>query len=514
MELLNPTSLWKDFDRKRDPLDVSVVSVRTENAVVTERLYFSGLRAADGVQRVYARLIYPQNCTFKLIAVTMDEYDRPADAFRLTPQDRDSAVLVVDYAGLAETERYTLYPPSLRYAQPAGRPDTFTALPEDPHATCWYVWTATFLRAVAYMEERFPAASLLFLGVGTGCAQAVKAAALAAPAGVLLIGTDRADSADLAFKASLSGDSYLPKITAPVLQLCGSNARGNAAERVTEAFRDAPDHMRLFIRPRGFGRLNAADLDTIKQFLVGIKTGNTLPAAPSVRPHASDGHLYCDVSAPGADSVQLYSAQSSAKDFLRNWHRVPAESAGEIELARVSVYNVNDRVLLLAVARYGAFTFSSPVVAVSPAAIGVIPDTLSRIRMLYDAENGVDDWQTDEGEPAHMTLGALGIRGVAGDKTLITFKPGDCVYAAAPGDVLQTLVYSAAKQTVVFTAVDSSGARFSCARTVDPFAGWTKFTFSAGDFKSKDGTLPDWASAVCLSLTAETEVVVNSLLWV
>lgn len=41
-----------------------------------------------------------------------------------------------------------------------------------------------------------------------------------------------------------------------------------------------------------------------------------------------------------------------------------------------------------------------------------------------------------------------------------------------------------------------------------------KFTFSAGEFKNRDGALSGWTEAAGFGVSSEQPVVVNSLLWV
>ena len=515
MELLSPSGLWKDFDRSSIPLDPSVISVRTESGVTTERLYFTGMTAADGAARVYARLVYPAS-GFDYVAVTAGDIGQPVDSLKtIGIERRRVAVLFVDYAGRNDGERYTLYPDSLAFAEPAVTADTLSALPDNPRETCWYVWAVVYLRAVAYAEQRFPEAKLLCVGIGCGGAQAVKAAALVPAAGAVLIGADRADSEDLAFKASLSGESYVPRIHAPLLLLCGSNETGAAAERASENYNAARD-ARLYIRPRSFGNISTAETDALERFLdEAVVGGRPLPENPAIEARASESHLYCDIAAPGADKVTLYSAQSALQAFLRNWHKTATETAGDSRLARVSVYNAEEPVYLIAVARYGALHLSSPMLTVRPAALGIAPDTVQRSRLVYDSEMGPDDWVTGSaGLPARMGYGALGIAGVTGAGDVTTYKLGDYAFGAGAGDVLQILLYSETRQNVTFRAVDRDGVTYVCEKQVNPFSGWMKFTFSAGEFKNRDGALSGWTEAAGFGVSSEQPVVVNSLLWV
>lgn len=516
MELLNPTALWKDFNRGEAPLEPTVISVRTADGITTERLYFSGAAGDDGTARVYAKLVYPSG-KFGYIAVIAGAADKSVDEMDIYSYvKRDTAAIIVDYSGRKDAERFTLYPYSLAYAEPEVKPDTFGALPESPKNTCWYVWAVNYLRAVAYAEQRFPQAKIIYVGVDDGGAQAVKAAALAPAAGAVIIGSDRAESEDLAFKAALSGESYISKIRSPLMLLCGSNAAYNAAERASECFNAAAAETRMFIRPRSFGGITSAEKDDIQKFIdTAVIAGGELPECPAIEARASDAHLYCDIVAPGADSVNLYFAQSVRREFLRNWHRIPTETAGESRLARVSVYDAAEPVYLIAVAKYGNLSLSSPMLTVRPAALGVIPDTVSRSRLVYDAEMGVDDWVSGSAaESVRMGYGALGISGVTSDSDMITYKLGDCAFGAGADDVLQILIYSDVRQNVVFRAIDRDGEQYVTEKNITPFSGWTKFTLSAGEFKNKDGALVSWADAAGFGVSSDNPVVINSMLWV
>lgn len=516
MELLNPTNLWESYDRKAEPLNPSVFSVKTDDGHVTERLYFSGLVTEDGVVRVYARLEYPVGCDFKTVIVVMGNTDQPVDALAQTQRDCKAAVLIVDYVGKYDGERYTLYPKSLDYAQPNLVPDTFTRVPESPKQTCWYVWTVNLLRAVAYVETRFGKdARIVLIGVGSGGAQAVKAASIVDPTGTLVLGADVGVSSDTAFKAALSSVSYTPKIETPLLALCGSNEKDNAADRSTEYYNAGSDSMRLCIRPRSFGSISDVETDNIRYFIRETTEGKKLPECPELSIRASEGRLYCDVRATGCDGVELYAAQAIGLTNLRNWRKVPTESAGETRLARITVYDLQEPIYLLAVARYGALTLSSPIMTVNPAGMSILADSLTCSRLVYDSECGEDDWIADGGDkPARMTTGALGIVGITGDRELVTFKPGDRTYAAKPSNSLQVLIHSEVNQAVTFFAYDRNGVRYMCEKQVNPFAGWVKLTFSANEFKNKDGMLESWREAAGFGASADSRIVINSMLWV
>ena len=128
---------------------------------------------------------------------------------------------------------------------------------------------------------------------------------------------------------------------------------------------------------------------------------------------------------------------------------------------------------------------------------------------------GPDDWVTGSaGLPARMGYGALGIAGVTGDGDVTTYKLGDYAFGAGAGDVLQILLYSETRQNVTFRAVDRDGVTYVCEKQVNPFSGWMKFTFSAGEFKNRDGALSGWTEAAGFGVSSEQPVVVNSLLWV
>lgn len=516
MEVISSQALWKEYDRKSLPLNVSVVSEKEENGAIVTRFYFSGAASPDGVTRVYARLVRPSAGVLPVVVVLGDLYD---SADSLTFDAGGRAVLYIDYSGRKEAARFTLYPEGMRFAEPYYTPDTLKALPASPGKTCWYVWGTVVLRAMTYIESdpNLDASAAAVVGIGTGGAQVWKALCTLSVRGGVIINERGGKLDDTGFKAGLDSVSYAGRITAPLLCLCCSNGDDLSIDQLSETIAAAAPECLLSVRPRAFRGTNEKQRRSVEIFLDKIFGGGTLPARPKLTARASEGALYCELaSAAPVGDPRLYTAHSSEKPSLRNWQCVRMEKAGEGDyIARVGVTDASEPIRLFAIVETeDGLALSSELVEATPAAMGIAAAQLKKNRLIYDGDMGVDDWIGGDGDEAETGEGPFGIGGVTAESALSTFKISDSAYSGEDGYVLQMLAYSEADQTVTVNAVTKSGEVYFTLRELKTNDEWTKLSFNVTDFKSAEGSLDSWDKIAAISMLYGARVIVNSMLWV
>ena len=154
--------------------------------------------------------------------------------------------------------------------------------------------------------------------------------------------------------------------------------------------------------------------------------------------------------------------------------------------------------------------------------MGVGEGEIIKRRLVYEPEMGVDSWMITQsndlfGEVA-MAQGKSGIEGVTSSvNTITTLKIGDVHTSGARDSLLQLLVYSKDKQSVVFevtTKEEDGYVVYTHERALPSYGEWCKVTLSASEFKSERGPMESWADAIKFTISSERTLLINSLLWI
>ncbi len=530
MEVLTPQGLWKDYNRKALPLDVSVVTSFQEDDVKIERLYFSGERTADGVTRIYARLWIPKVQDPPVI-ILMNELGACVDECDCLPLAKlGYAVLVLDYAGERDDrERYTLYPKALDFANYFKHPETADTFPANPKQSCRYIWMTVLMRAITFVEEdKRLSDTMAVMGVGEGGSQVFKIAALEdLKCGVTMFSTHEPEpkADDLAFRTCLDNSGYAKMCRFPILNAVCSNDHDGYFDRISATCRNV-DKYYLTTGQRVSKALLSRQKNCIKRWLNRyLQMGLPLDIKPpEIFAKESDRQLYYTVKADTRENivkVDLFVAYSMKVGAFRNWRHIPTLTAAVGEyIAKVPVYDASRPVYAFASVTYvDGNTFSTPLLTCTPALLGIKEHNIVKSRLLYDSDSGTDDFVSPQGgdEAVVMRGGAYGIEGVCSlSGELATYKFSDIQFKAEPDSVLQLIVYSDVEQELSFsvrTEEDDGDVEYVCVKKLEKDNNWTKFTLSADEFKSCEGALYSFADAIYFSVRGE-KLLVNTMLWV
>ena len=532
MEILSPQSLWSDYDRTALPLDVSVLTSETrQDGTLSERLYFSGERTASGVTRIFAHLWLPKERKPPVIIAMCDLGD-DIDKFDAEQYlESGYAVLAVDYAGQRDgKERFTIYPKELDGAAYFKHPDALSLIPSNPEQSCRYIWTTVLLRAITKVQsdERL-SDSIALIGIGAGGSQVIKASAIEdLKCGITIFTTDpalKAGDDEISFKACMDNGSYVSLSRFPMLSVLCSNDSDGFFDRMSAVYAGTGDKYYLSVGERVGRAVLAKQQTCIRAWLNRyLKMGLPLEiAAPEITARESERSLYYVVKADmrlAVEKVELFVAHSIEIGEFRNWRNVKLLSAGEGEyIAKVPVYDTMRPVYAFASVVYeDGFTFSTPLLVKTPALMGVHADNFVKSRLLYDSDSGTDDFVSPGGgDDIVMRSGAYDILGVCAEGgELATYKPGDIQFRADESSVLQLIVYSEKEQEAEFavrTRERGGEAEYVCRKKMERSGNWTKFTLSAEEFKSGEGALHSFASAVYFCVRGKG-ILVNTMLWV
>ena len=479
-----------------------------------KEFYFSGLRTADGVVRIFAR--YLQN---GLDLPTLVYFGEESDNSLSIPEVTKYNYLAVDYTGVKNGKnRGTIYPYSLKDAE-------FGNMPSDirPRESRWYAWASVAMSAALYAKT-CGNGKVAVIGLEQGGSLVWKlSACVGVDAGITLFSTGYEPNIDdIYYRACLDNRAYASLLKFPVLEIVSSNEWDGSIDFMSEIYSSIKrKDCRLCINERGnhpggeAGKRNAGLW--LKKYLDGE---GEVPEAPVVRPYESGGKLYYEIRCEGLpDKIDFYVSMGNAQGAMRNWSSVKLMRLEDSYLASVDVPDGNASVSVFVNIFEKEYKLSSAVVTRIPAKMGVIEQPVKPSRLIYDGDMGTDDWAMENNEAPVMKEGPFGISGVSAHKKIFTYKLADARYRGPEEGLLQIMFCSKVKQTVKFSVCDANLRVYSCIADADISRGWITKSLSKEDFKSEGGeiegvSLSLWRDAVTFEVEASEPVLISSLLWV
>ena len=450
--VLSPLSLWKNYDRKVMPLDVTVIKESEEEGYCEKLVYYNGEVSPHGCTRIFARLLTPNEKTDTVVLVMAEQHQalRTVDCTHFLQSGY--AVLIVDYAGNAfDHDRFTIYPRALSFANYDEK--ALFAPTETPFKSCWYVWATVAMRSVTYLEDCGFTKIGLF-GIGYGGAQMIKCAAVCQ--GVLgavtlyspgFLPPEEDDPALLAVRVGVHTAAYAPCLQAPVLMLCCSNDTDGALDDISEFCAQSSGYAIYYAEPR-MSRGKTIHIETnIELFFKKMFEGTLQPKLyknVGIKAAGSENKVYYSLlqgtDNPIADeghteklqfsNAMLYVSQGVKNPTYRNWRAIPLEKAGENDyFAYTEVYSSEKILYSYVCLERDGFIFSTPILKKIPSTLNVKAKATDKKRLVYDSEMQIDDFFTsDQTMYPEIKTGPFGIEGIAAN-TLNTYKIGNEVYS-------------------------------------------------------------------------------------
>lgn len=550
MEALTVPALWRDFDPKAGEFNKSIIRQSKIGDYIVSRMYFSSTPLiGNKCARIYSELYEPADNPDAPLLIIFDDFLHNLDFDLPHLMTGDFAAMRIDFSGESDKkERFTIFPKE--YSQNCNvllYPDALTAIPEDIHASCKYVWTAIAMRSLAFATDTlgYDEKKIAAVGVGEGAGIAFRLCALKTlGAGVGLYGEtvlsgDSSMNALISYKSALEVSSYARFLSTPFLEQITSNSSNNSLDYISDMMLSVkqPD-TRLSIMERANRYLSPKHRKNVPQFLRYhlLGEGMPIPQYPQLAVQPSDNKLFFQVNYDTScevESCELFVSQAMLVSAYRNWSQVSLSTMGKTMLGKVEVFDVSKPVYAFVNVKYkGYISLSSPVLRINPAALGIVADEFTPSRLVYDSDMGKDDWlvlndrDVDETEKLEMAKGPYEIEGVCSKTfSLATFKLGDPRYIGFEGRTLQIRLFSEVHQQLEFIIKQKSDDAkktfnsYSCFRTVGPFDDWATLNFNAADFKSLSGTLDGWSNIALLEIVARGgdmgmgKVLVNTIIW-
>lgn len=538
MELMTAQMLWTNHDHRRLPLSETVLRTELCERYTIKEIYFNGDATADGVTRIYARLYTPSCIPTGASVVLMNDIDTPFDTTYINLlTECGFTVLALDYGGKRDEGKFTIYPESLENANYKSESSDFNGFPDNPKASCWFVYATVMLRGYYYLEEieTLDSNRICFFGVKRGAFSVYKAAFAEpnAACAVALFNSDYVPSLELnsdkamLYKSCIANTTYAPYIKTPLYIIESSNNNEDSLFHVNSLYLASSEACSYYIAEQSDNTLNPKQRRSLLAYMNGLCFSHKpMPAQPKIEAVCEDRALYYRVTVFGEDidSVTLYYTYGFSKGAFRNWFKLPLEKTGDNEYrAKADVYLAKEEASAFVSVKYSnGIALSSEIVTKTPYLLGVHEGEIIKSRLVYETDMGPDSWmitkKTDLFGEVYMAEGHNGIQGVTSSiNTLTTLKIGDLHTRGETDNLLQLLVYSKTKQTVILEATckENDGYYpYTYEAHLSSFGEWAKITLSASEFKSETGPMESWANAVKLTITSEDTLLINSLLWI
>lgn len=526
MDITSPITLWKDYDVSALPLNASALSEKLENDVKVKEYYFDGYTTIDGRVRTFVKIL--ENPQAKgVIMYLPDANGGENDKLIGVLYSYGYTVAVLDYLGKSETSaHFTLYPQSLSGCNHRG--STVFTLNENEKLNNWYIWTCISRRAVKLLQSLYPDTKLFSVGVGLGGTTVYKLVSfddgLTACATLLNIIPNVEGQGNLIinYRASLDNSAYATLGKLPLFMALSSNAIDGSLDDMAELAWDSASLSRFRIIERALDDgINAAYPDLDKFFTAAARQDKPIPQ-PQISASNSEGNLYFNIDIEREDENDESVLKSSLfvsfcieEAPYRNWMNVPLISLGKDKyMAKVNVCKDDKPLYAFAnVVDENGNVQSSNLLGIIPKSIGIKAREGVIHRKIYDGSMGKDGWTSRQGGEIKTVKGPYDIEGVTSTtNSLITFKPGDPLFAVSADIILQLMLCG--KPQKISVMVREKKNVYSCQVEITNPDDWHTFSLSHMNFKGLNGMLLNWSNISMLELTSKENFTIGSVLWV
>ena len=553
---MTPTTLWSDFD---DTLELSAEKLSEESVkgIKYEEVTFLGRATGAGRVKAYAVYAYdeaaPSADTVIIFPDSSESVDRNLiDIF----VKKGYSALMVDYRGeWSGTERFTVYPENIEYANTlkCGRKKEF--VDESADKTSWYEWVAVGIYARKYASLRSGSDNIALVGLRDGgeivwklsvarkfsCAVPVCAAGWLAYLGVSKYRTveNQLDNERYRFIGGIDSQAYAPYVRCPVLMLCSTNDIRFDYDRAYDTFSR--------INPEFAGESTIAYSVKCDASIDGESTADMfmfldkhLKGRQMVIPQPGDISVSVDseqnlVAKVKFDAVGdiiksgTFIAEDAIDSSIREW--IPCAKTVKVSpnefVSNLDIYKDTAVLFVIAYATYvNGFTVWSKI-AVKKLS-GRFKNTCDKCSLMFSAKNGADGFCisdirsvatggiffTDSVVLPEISEKAKGIKGIYSEHGLTTYRLNSARYAPSRDKVLKVDVFCDSTCEMAFTLEDAvTGEMFRYTQNVIGGV-WQSLVLKSKLFKTVNGTpLSDYSHNVRFCVSCEGKYAINNVMW-
>lgn len=547
----SPVSLWKDFDADALPLDAEEKKVVEKDGIVYTWLYFNGNEYQDGVSRIYGMFARKKDAQNLPAIILLDEIGKSIKAHEVEFwAKRGYAVFSFDNMGETdESQDFTIYPPSVKYANFAYSGRHLTNCDTNAKETCFYHWAANTRRAItfvakqscvdsssigliAYKDATVPAcmvgASDQRLAVCTAvfglCYQDVE---------MLRDQTrETAESADERERwfAGIAPQSYLMHMKTPFLLCTGANSALTDLDKTHEAMKHIPGETPWAMWVAN--RLLDTGLDYFvknldKWLSACLKTHDLNVTMPSAGYRVLNKKLNVIVRVKDNSAVKdivVYYAREAKNSSARNWvEAVPQKLADGIYRTEVEIFDKSQGCYAFCNVTYkNGVTVSSNLVDVPLESIAAVEES-KKTKVVYNGgDEGMFQVYVPNSCPATeyeeklltVDVGPCGIKGIKG-RCIATFALNDSRYLKNDDSILAVDVYSKVAQDFTINVVVDYGPNQKVYSLTKKLVGgemWQKVCVAPYGLKGDRGrSLDSWRHCQVLCFETADDVLINNI---
>lgn len=556
--ILTPTTMWRDFKIEED-LSFQVVAEKKKGDLIYTELYLNGRAVEDGKVQIYGVLVRDSRVlSAPAILVVQDDLDGATPCFAEKLAKEGFATFTIDVAGKYEgRERYTIYPPSISYANFDKETYETASIKEEVTATCWYEWGCVAKYALAFLRGQNFVSSVGTLGVGglssalwyalawdkdVGCATFFYNAGWRGYTGLhkFLDTTDtHFHNDELKFLAAADVQAYAQHINCPVYLVNPTNNCKYDLDRVYDT-KQRVDAKFYSATNYSVGRREEISFECFKSVLLFYKrflcgTKIKMPAEIAIKTEIKEKEIEIEVS-PDTEEIEnlvLYVAEGKIAPWLRAWKEVlsPEIKKGKY-IYKYLPYQKSEMASFFARATYkSGFAITSPVVYKEFTEDEV--EESSSYRILYSSRiagcksafaPAKENSESPYGVQINCTTGviekkgAVDIYGMTCPADIISFKINIDKYRPVNGMMLMFDAYC--KEECVCTVkliADYFGNKIEYIAMVNVIGGdmWQNFKIEQNKFKTVEGmSLKNYDKIEAIEFSSDGKCIVNNALWV
>ena len=541
-----PQEVWRDFDPRRDPLEVELKRTWVDAGVQYREFYFTGETIDGQPVRVYAQYAAPEGGRALPAVLHIHGGGQTVNPSWLAFwTKRGYAAMTFNWGGRwdnrAEFTRWGSFKEGNHLDARTG-----VVVQPDQRASCWYHWAVLSRRCLTYLEQQpeVDPQRLGIFGVSMGGTLVWPVAAMdprvKAACAVYGNGWDshpadltapdpRADDADTRlWRATMQGESYAPLIRCPLLFLSATDDQHGRMDRADAimarlggpSWQAITPNQRHHVAPEQ-GRLLPLFMDA------ALRGGPALPEPPrTALDLAGNGvpRLRVTPDRPAEVArVDVWYALGQTNPMARHWRLVQAERAGDIWSAELPVLDVEQRLYAFASVGYSTLTLTSDQHAATPRQLGAAQATDRATRLIDDFAGGLQAWVRPASytDPDRDTTYLRPGRGPDGRPALVhesttgghvqvgTHKLGDPAWQGPTGAALSFEILSTQANHLTVALTENEfvpGMKVYAAEVaLAASAGWQTVTLRPADLKTDKGeALADWRRVTNLELRSST----------
>ncbi len=539
MELITAHRLWRDYDYSALPLNETLIREEKADNYKIEYIYFNGEPTQDGCVRIFARVYTPTDRKPLAGMVLCNDANDPFDmTYTSILLQNGYTVIVPDYAGKRDSGLYTIYPYSLRSANFFSEESDFNSLPNNPKLHSHFSYACVMLRAYCYLKQKgsFRSGKIGFFGVREGALSVYKAAFVEPEAfcAIALFNSCYIPSLDIKseeanlYNSCLANQTYAALLTVPTYIIESSNNSENSLFSSSALYTVSSNSVSMYIAEHSDNTLSSSQTKSLVAFVNNHRNGKVdMASYPIIEAKNSDRQLYFNITIPSPKKVvgvYAYHTFGNGRGAYRNWLKLPLVKISETEyLCKVDVFLPKDEMSAFVTVKYeNDFCLSSEILTRIPLLLGVASKNIIKSRLVYDADMGTEAWLVTKSKLSSSRVfikkGSKGIEGVTGSTNSVTsLSIGDIRTQGEQDSTLQLLIYSEKQQTLdiqITCLIEDEYLSYSTTKWVSSFGEWSKITLSSNEFKSDHGTMDGWQDAVCITINSESELLINSVVWI